>query len=157
MGIAGLAALFADLGLTTEEKLGVAAELRDRYVSEFGCGEGLSRQLAARYRAERAQLEGLATSSMDPNHPLAAGFEILAARSRRVAPLLRELVWLRSTGRLDHPVEDLLASFAHMWMNRLTRSAGRAHELVMFDFLARAYRSTVARAERTASEATLVL
>jgi hypothetical protein len=52
---------------------------------------------------------------------------------------------LRRSGRLARPLADLAASFLHMHANRLLRSAQRAQELVLYDFLARLYESRAAR------------
>src|SRR5262249_19073256 len=146
--LAGLAALVSDLDLPPEERLAWAEGRRDRYRSEFDADDALSRQLARRFRMERAELATfLADPPASPDHPMAPGFDILAARSRRLAPLFGELIRLRSLGRLSIEIDELMGSFAHMWINRLARSDGRAHELVLFDFLARLYRTELARAE----------
>jgi thiopeptide-type bacteriocin biosynthesis protein len=71
----------------------------------------------------------------------------LRERSERIAPLVDELTSLNGAGRLSVPLSELAASHVHMHVNRLLRSAHRAHELVIYDFLARLYRS---RAERDA-------
>ena len=44
------------------------------------------------------------------------------------------------------PITELASSYVHMHVNRLIRSAQRAHELVLYDLLARIYESQLARA-----------
>jgi hypothetical protein len=51
-----------------------------------------------------------------------------------------------SRGELLHSGEQLAPAFVHMFANRLLRSAHRAQELVLYDFLARLYQSQHARA-----------
>ena len=65
-------------------------------------------------------------------------------RDRARGPVAR-LKELETTGRLLQPVTVLVRSFVHMHANRLLRSAARAHELVIYDFLARIYESDLAR------------
>jgi hypothetical protein len=43
------------------------------------------------------------------------------------------------------PIRVLATSFIHMHANRLLRSAARAQELVIYDFLERCYTSQIAR------------
>jgi hypothetical protein len=42
-------------------------------------------------------------------------------------------------------MSDIAVSYAHMHANRLLRSAQRAHELVLYELLERAYSSQAAR------------
>ena len=43
----------------------------------------------------------------------------------------------------------ILPSLAHMFVNRLSRSAGPEHELVLYDYLVQLYRSRLARTAKT--------
>ena len=47
--------------------------------------------------------------------------------------------------KVDRTLLDMAARFVHMHLNRLLRSAARAHELVLYDLLSRLYRSALAR------------
>ena len=46
-------------------------------------------------------------------------------------------------------LSEFVASLIHMQANRLLRSAQRVHDLVLCDFLARLYQSTVGREKGT--------
>lgn len=46
------------------------------------------------------------------------------------------------------PLRTLAGSYIHMHANRLLRSAARAQELVLYDFLCRLYESQAARRDR---------
>jgi hypothetical protein len=59
--------------------------------------------------------------------------------------VIDELRWLAQVGRLSTPISDLAASFAHMHVNRLLRSAHRAQELVLYELLDRAYSARAGR------------
>ncbi|MEM7357296.1 MAG: lantibiotic dehydratase C-terminal domain-containing protein, partial [Acidobacteriota bacterium] len=78
-------------------------------------------------------------------HPLAPGFAILDRRSERLAPIRDELQALEKAGRLSPPLSDLVSSYIHMFTNRMLRSQGRAHEMVLYDFLHRINQSRAAR------------
>ena len=50
-------------------------------------------------------------------------------------------------------MRDLAASFVHMFTNRLIRQEGRAHEMVLYDFLLRCTQSRIARERAMAKRA----
>ena len=54
-------------------------------------------------------------------------------------------------GRLTCTTEELATNYVHMHANRLLRSAQRAQELFIYDFLFRLYGSIAARAGRPSS------
>jgi hypothetical protein len=68
-----------------------------------------------------------------------------------LVPIVDELRSCARAGRLTVPLPELAVSYLHMHANRLLRSAHRAQELVLYDFLARLYESRAARAPRGAS------
>jgi thiopeptide-type bacteriocin biosynthesis protein len=81
----------------------------------------------------------------DPPPPLAAGLDALRRRSLRLAPVAAELRQLEQAGCLSATISDIVMSYAHMHANRLLRSAARAQELVLYEFLDRAYSSQAGR------------
>ena len=83
-----------------------------------------------------------------PAHPAGQhAREACRERSRRLVPIVDELVALEQSGRLTVPIAELAKSYIHMHANRLLRSAPRQHELVLYDFLDRCYLAEVARAK----------
>lgn len=145
LALRGIDLLFDDLGLTFQEKRSVVRRARDGYGREFGTGGTFRGQVGQRYRTQRATLEALVNPAQDPPIQLAAGLEALRQRSLRLAPLAARLRQLARTGRLSVTVTDVAMSYAHMHVNRLLRSAQRAHELVLYELLDRFYVSQSAR------------
>lgn len=145
LALAGSAAFLSDLGLSLEEKATLMERLRREFQEELGADARLKRQIGERYRKERAALEALLDPPEDGDHPLAPGFDVLRGRSERLAPIVAELRGLEESGRLWVPVRELAQSYVHMHVNRLIRSAQRAHELVLYDFLARLFHAEKAR------------
>jgi thiopeptide-type bacteriocin biosynthesis protein len=84
----------------------------------------------------------------DAGSELEPGFELLAERSGRLAPIAAELREAQAQGLLTVNVADLAASYLHMHANRLLRGAARAQELVIYQFLVRLYESQLARRKR---------
>jgi thiopeptide-type bacteriocin biosynthesis protein len=146
LAVAGLDRLFTVLGLDLEAKIRVAERLRESFTREFKASLSLKKQIGDRHRKERKPLEELLAASPDGEHPLAPGLEALERGARLAAPAAQELRKREKEKRLTASVEDLATSFAHMHVNRLIRSEGRAHELVLYEFLYRHYNAQAARA-----------
>jgi thiopeptide-type bacteriocin biosynthesis protein len=145
LAMRGIDLLFEDLGLTLEGKRSVARQAREGFGREFRIDGNFRGQVSQRYRAERARLEALLDPAHDPPAPLAAGLVALRGRSLQLAPVAAELRQLDQVGRLSATMSDIAVSYAHMHANRLLRSAQRAHELVLYELLERAYSSQAAR------------
>lgn len=131
--LAGMDRLYADFGFDVASRLRLAQRSRDAFGRQHDYGSRLRDPLADRFRRERRTLERLLDG--DPFVPA------LAERSETIAPLVRDL----AARRLHTPLEAIVPSVIHMFVNRLTRSAGPEHELVLYDFLVQLYRSRMAR------------
>jgi hypothetical protein len=81
----------------------------------------------------------------DETSDLAPGIALLHERSRKLAPLARELEARARAGRLSLPIHELARSYIHMFTNRLFRCAALAQELVLYDWLGRLYEADLAR------------
>jgi hypothetical protein len=69
----------------------------------------------------------------------------LQRRGERLRPLAQRLRQAWQEGKLAHPPELLVQSYLHMQVNRMLQDEQRPHELILYDFLARLYRSQMAR------------
>lgn len=145
LAVAGLDRLFSILGLDLEAKTRVAQRLRESFTREFKASLPLKKQIGDRHRTERKPLEELLAASPDGDHPLAPGLEALERGAHLAAPAAEELRKREKEKRLTSTVEEMASSFAHMHVNRLIRSEGRAHELVLYEFLFRHYNAQAAR------------
>jgi thiopeptide-type bacteriocin biosynthesis protein len=142
--LASVDLLLDDLGFDLEAKQRFAQRQRDGYRTEWATDPSLERRLGQRFRAERAALEGLLWDA-GPGHWLAPGLTLLHNRSARLRPIVEQLHELDRAGRLTVPIEAWAASVTHMAANRLLRSAQRAQELVLWDWLARLHRARLAQ------------
>ena len=152
----GVDALLNDLGLDAEAKLGVLSRMRQGFAQEFAgpadgdgkAAKALQVQLDQRFRTERPKLDPLLDAGADPENPFAPALAVLGRRSLATAPILEELRQLERDGRLQGTITEMASSLAHMHVNRFIRSAARAHELVLYDFLFQTHRSRAARARK---------
>ena len=150
LALRGIDQLLDDLGFDLATRLALMRRIRDSFAREHQV-EGVvmfQRGLGDKYRKERAALEGLLDRARDADSELQPGFERFAQRSADNAPILAELRALDQRGALTSSLLELAPSYIHMHVNRLIRSAQRAHELVLYDLLVRLYESRVARAKK---------
>jgi thiopeptide-type bacteriocin biosynthesis protein len=145
LALRGADMLLSDLGLEGEAKLAVLGQMRESFGREFGMGKGLRVQLDQKFRAERKSLDALLDPANDETSFLAPGLMVLRRRSQANAPLIAELERLESEGRLTASRAQLAPSFVHMHVNRMIRSAARAHELAIYDLLYQLHQSRAAR------------
>jgi thiopeptide-type bacteriocin biosynthesis protein len=152
LALAGMDRLLGDLGLDLDARIAILRRTRDTFAAEFHADAGFEHQLAARFRKERKGLEALVDLTAVADPPLAAGLEVLRRRSRSLVPVMAELRARAQAGRLSMTLHDLSASYLHMHANRMLRSAQRAQELVLYDFLARLDQSRAARRRCTIAD-----
>ena len=148
VALRGVDLLFDDLGLTLEQKRGIAAAAQRGYGREFGADGAFQQAVSRRYRRERAAVEALLDPEREPPAGLAASLRALHKRSAALAWPARELRAAARAGRLTVNLPELALSLAHLHVNRVLRSAQRAQELVIYEMLGRAYSSQAARRTR---------
>jgi thiopeptide-type bacteriocin biosynthesis protein len=144
----GIDALLDDLGLDRRAKLEVMTYGKAKLVRMLQAAPALDRQLGAAHRKQRPSLEALLDPARDPASDLAEPLALLHGRSTRLAPWVHELRAREHAGQLTQTIAELAWSFVHMFTNRMLRSAALAQELVLYDWLGRAYRSALARERR---------
>jgi thiopeptide-type bacteriocin biosynthesis protein len=140
----GMDMLLDDLGLDATGKHELLRRVRAGFAQEFRVDGPMEKQLGDKFRKERLALEALLDPSNDAGSELEPGFDILKARSEKLRPISERL----RAARLTLPIVELAPSYLHMHANRLLRSAARAQELVIYDFLERIYQGRAARARR---------
>lgn len=148
LALRGIDALLDDLKLDEEGKMAVLRTIRESFNREFGGGKGLRVQLDQRFRQEWRSLLPLLDSAGDEGSELAPALAVLRRRSERSAPIVAELRELAAAGRLNQTIADLAPSYVHMYVNRMIRSAARAHEMVLYDFLHQLHVSRAARRKK---------
>ena len=139
----GMDHLLADLRLDVPARLSLLRSIRASFAREFSVSSRTEKQLGDKFRKERASLESLLDPLRAPSTPLADHLAIFTTRSAALAPIAAALHAARPS--LTSPLDSLASSFLHMHANRLLRSAARAQELVLYDFLLRLYTSRLAR------------
>lgn len=136
-------------GYDLAAKLRLTEQMADSFKREFGfTTHAYTKQLNDKYRAARSDIEQVMATRKD----CAAFEDILSRRRRKFGEIAH-----RTAGIADSEVadptpaipDDLLRSIQHMTMNRWFRSRNRQHELVIYDFLSKYFKSAQARTRPT--------
>lgn len=145
LALLGIELLLDDLDLWNGMRAQVVAELRQGLAAELSLDEPRRRQLGEKFREHGPALHKLFSAACTPGgdrqHPLGPGIRLFARRSQTVTQVAAALRELSSSGRLSRSISELSASFVHMHCNRLLTGAQRPQELVLYDMLARIFRS----------------
>lgn len=145
LALCGADRLLSDLGLDDPSKLALLSRLKEAYFQEFGGATALKRALGDRYRKERVALEKLLEGGEAEDSGLVHGLQALHERSRQTKPVIAALLKKAKQGKITTALPDLAASLVHMHVNRLIRADARAHEAVLYAFLAQFHESRLAR------------
>ena len=140
----GFDRLFADFGLNFAERQQVVAQAQAGFWREFRIDPVIRRQLARRFRKERASLEEIVTGGRLEGSLIAAE-RVFRQRSEQTIRWVRRFLERATCGELDCSIDYLLRNLIHMHANRILPAAARAQELVLLDFLNRTYHSLQAR------------
>jgi thiopeptide-type bacteriocin biosynthesis protein len=145
LALLGMHLLLVDLGFDLAVRRAVVRKTRDEFAAEFHADAKFSGQLGTKFRPERRGVESLLKMAPQSDPRLADGLEILRRRSAAQTPVITELRACAEAGKLSRPLTELAPSYLHMHANRLLRSAHRAQELVLYNFLTRIYESQAAQ------------
>ena len=145
LALRGIDMLLDDFGFDLENKLALLRKVRTPFAREHRVDADLKAKIGEKFRRERRNLERLLDPDQDAESELSSGFEILRRRSARLAPMMADLRACDAADRLTMPLADIALSCVHMHANRLLRSAHRAQEMVLYDFLTRLHDSQLAR------------
>jgi len=128
-----------------QQKLSLLEGLKDGFGREFGMNRSLKMQLDKKFRDERQYIINVMNKELDENSEIKPLFNLLSQKSEKIKPITQKILELQSNNKLQIPLNDLIGSYIHMLMNRLFKSKQRVHEMVIYDFLFRYYKSEIAK------------
>ena len=148
----GIDVLLTDFGFDLHSKCQLLRKVSKHSGEQGPAEKNLRNELSEKFRKERKGLEELLDSNCDTGSPLLLSFDVLRKRSKQIAPIVAELKACEHAGWLMVSIQDFALSCAHMYANRLLRSAHSEQESVIHDFLLRLYESKAARSRAMHSE-----
>jgi thiopeptide-type bacteriocin biosynthesis protein len=140
-------ALLSDFGLTAREKARFSSDMYEGYAQMEPLGERLRQFTRASFRGLRGQIEAAFRSQDTDNESWAATRAARTDRTRRLEPVIADLRVVVANGRLETALDDVIASYVHMSINRLLRYPSQWQECALYGCLAAWYRSEFARGQ----------
>lgn len=134
--------LLNSFGYTLDQKISITSRLTDSFKQEFGFTKHqYTKQLNDKYRLYKEEIDGLMTTRSS----LGALDRILQNRSKLIAVNAAQIIELYDSGKTLPDLGRLISAYQHMTMNRMFRSQNRLHELVVYDFINKYYKSLQAK------------
>lgn len=144
-GLRAVDTMLDDFSFDMERKFNLVTILRENFGREHGMNRNLKDQMEKKFRNDRVVINELMDRSKDQVSEMQPLFQFLAQKSTAVKPIAEQILILNKNSQLGLPLNDLMASYSHMMVNRLFKSKQRTHEMILYDFLHRYYKSEIAR------------
>jgi thiopeptide-type bacteriocin biosynthesis protein len=138
-------AFLDDFEFDIDDKLELISYLSGNFKREFGfTTKDYKMQLDKKFRANRKTINEIMTGASLDNW-ITPFSSVIQQKSQRIKPVAKTLLKLETQKTLQVSLNNLLASYLHMMINRLFRSKQRICEMVLYDTLERYYSSFKAK------------
>ncbi|PKQ63549.1 hypothetical protein BZG02_09260 [Labilibaculum filiforme] len=137
--------LLDDFNYDDQQKLHLLENLKEGFGREFGMNKMLKLQLDKKFRNERQNISNVLNREMDSKSDMLPLFDLLQQKSIRTEHISKKIISIDKNKKLPRALDDLMSSYIHMLVNRLFKSKQRLHEMVIYDFLYRYYKSEIAK------------
>ena len=134
-----------DFHFNLADKINLISSLSNSFFNEHGGKKELKLILDQKYRTLKPEIEEVLNTDNDVEKEYYPLIEFLNDRSIFNQPIINELLLLQSSNLLQVPLNELIASFLHMNLDRLFMGRNRTNEFVVYDILSRTYKSIQAR------------
>ena len=134
-----------NFNLKTNEKLTLLAYLKDAFIREHSESKTLKVQLDTKFRNLRKQVEDILNRDLDETRQIQPVIDLLEWKSSQIQPLANQINELVKINKLQVELNDLLASYMHMMINRIFKARQRTYEMLVYDLLYRYYKSLTGR------------
>jgi len=135
--------LLDDFNYSFDQKYILLENLKEGFGREFGMNRSLKLQLDKKFRKARPHINRL----MKGDEEFRPIYDLVVIKSDNTKNITGQILHLNNNNELERPLNDYLSSYIHMLCNRLFKSKQRLHELVIYDYMARYYKSEIAKAK----------
>jgi thiopeptide-type bacteriocin biosynthesis protein len=135
-----------DFQFSLEDKSALMKRLSDGFLKEFANENTLKQQINDKYRRETRTISDFLNPVKDVENEIEEAVNIFTKRSAAFRHLCQQML---QKDQLGKPKEELIASYIHMFLNRLFISNQRKQELVVYTYLYRYYTSALAIRKKT--------
>ena len=145
-------ALLNDFGLSTIEKSTLLSQLSTSFFEEHGGQKELKIQLDTKYRDLRNIVDEILNKKTDTEKEIQPLIELLNLRSKKMKPYINSILIKKNNYDLYINYNHIISSFLHMMLNRIFIAKNRMNEFVIYDLLARHYKSILAKEKNNAKK-----
>jgi thiopeptide-type bacteriocin biosynthesis protein len=136
--------MLTDFRLDYESKFSLLEMMAFSFEKEFNADSNLIKQLSEKYRSKKKRIWDFLTTDLAETE-----YEelktLIETKSSESYTVVNEILSIKNKKELQIDFENLLSSYIHMLMNRLFRANQRLHEMVIYGFLTRFYKTVIAR------------
>ncbi len=143
-GIRAVDSLLSCFLYNEEKKLKIMEGLKEGFGREFGMNKMLKLQLDKKFRNERKLINDFFQNKYG-DEDISELINLLKVKSKNIVPMVNNILELKKENKLERPLNDFMGSYIHMLLNRLFKTQQRVHEMVIYDFLYRYYKSELAK------------
>ncbi|MDI9871544.1 lantibiotic dehydratase [Flectobacillus roseus] len=136
--------LLNDFDCTTQAKYALMESMRDSFAREFNLDKPMKLLLDAKFRENRKVLEQFLVLELEDEHEYAPLLSLIQARSMNSTSIVKVIVEKQDIAYRSKYLSDLI----HMTINRIFPDGQRTHELLIYDFMSRYYKSLMARSKQ---------
>lgn len=144
-GLMAIDDLLNNLNFSSIQKMELLQILKTNFAKEFNLTRALKKQLDQKYRNESSKIFKFIVGFNDLESELWFMKELIEKRKRQSNEICKILFELNNINLLGLNYDSLIGSYIHMLCNRLFLVNARMHEMVLYDFLFRHYKSVNAR------------
>lgn len=131
--------MLSDFGYSLEERHTLAKSLADGFGKEFNINESTIQQFSNIYRTSKNNIFKFMHGDDEQSGVL---YSLINQRSEKTKDIVRQMLDMCPDRKR---FENIVHSLIHMTMNRIFVAQQRKHEVVLYGFLERYYRSEVAK------------
>lgn len=135
--------LLNEFELNLEQKHQLIDKLSISFFKEHGGHKELKITLDNKYRKLKSEIDGI--FDWDNNPDFFSVMELLKQKQEINKPIINKILLMQNNKQLQVSVNELIASFLHMNLNRLFMGRNRTNEFVIYDLLSRYYKSSLIR------------
>ncbi len=151
-GLKAIDSLLNAFNYDDESKLNLLEKLKISFGNEFNMSRQLKKQLDIKFRKENNKIIDFLNPESQLKQLYSPLYEIIRKKELLTKEIAEKIFFLKRKNKLELEVDYLMSSYIHMLMNRLFKSNNRLHEMVIYDFLFRIYKSKCARKRQASKE-----
>ena len=136
-------------GLLLNDKATFYSNLNDGFSKEFNLNTPMRKQLDKKFRYEMSQISQVINSKKESN---IRGIVHIMWYMKNAEPIIYNILKIEKKGELEMPLYNLLGSLVHMHFNRLFRTKQRMHEMIIYYFMHKFYKSQIAMLKNRQAE-----